>query len=180
MIPPTSLCFLDTETTGLNPKYDEVIELCLLLVEYRGQGDYSVVDEYSGLRHPAKPISAVAQSIHGISPEMVRGCVLDDNRVSAIFRQAKILVAHNAGFDRSFLSVLYPEVLTMEWRCSMRGIPWKRLGTKARGLQRLLATFGLHSAVAHRAGDDTHGLVRLLMHEIGSTYPVDFLLTSGA
>src|SRR5258706_7881471 len=64
------LCkILDTESTGMNPGADEVIELGMLKLEYGQDGQYSVLDSFDRLQQPKKPIPAHITAITGITDE---------------------------------------------------------------------------------------------------------------
>jgi DNA polymerase III subunit epsilon len=79
---------VDTETTGLDPDVDEVIELALLAFEYERESGLIVsvdaTQSLSAFREPASPIPPEASKIHGISNEMVKGQSIDIERVKAI------------------------------------------------------------------------------------------------
>lgn len=132
--------FIDVETTGLDPAAHEVVELAIALVAFdRETGDIlGIVDEYAGLRDPGFPIPADATRVHGLRSTDVRGKRLDDARIRAMLERAEFLVAHNASFDKAFVTKLYPEVQRKRWVCSMRSIPWKQKGFPSRGLQSLV------------------------------------------
>jgi len=172
-------CIVDTETTGFFPANDDLIELGLVLFEFdsiTGEvGDILV--EFSGLHDPGREIPYGATQAHGMTWDDVRGHQLDHSQVRAIFASAAILIAHNARFDRGFVTKLYPEVAHSEWRCSMDGIPWRTKGFASKGLQQLLSRHGLLVETAHRALDDARNTLRLLSHRQldGRTYLVDLL-----
>src|SRR4029078_5378779 len=73
--------FVDTETTGLDPDVDEVIELALLPFEYeRDTGAIVSIDQdaaLSGFRQPSFPIPRESSNIHRITDEMVKDQVID-------------------------------------------------------------------------------------------------------
>ena len=152
--------FVDVETTGLSTRYDEVIELAVALFAFdRNTGEIiDIVDEYSGLRDPGRPIPAGATGVHGIRDCDVKGKRLDDGQVLRLINQAEFLVAHNESFDRPFVEGLYPEVVGKTWLCSMNGVPWRRKGFASRGLQSLLRDHGIKPERAHRGAPDYGGL----------------------
>jgi DNA polymerase-3 subunit epsilon len=96
--------FVDTETTGLDQDTDEVIELALLPFEYeRDTGAIVRVDAdaaLSAFRQPSFPIPPESAKIHGLTDEMVKGQVIDPERIKALIEPAHIVIAHNAAFDR--------------------------------------------------------------------------------
>ncbi len=70
-VPPDQrlAAFVDGETTGFSPARDEVIELAVIVFRFHrstGKG-IGVVDEFSGLQEPSRPIPAGATAVHGIS-----------------------------------------------------------------------------------------------------------------
>ncbi len=143
---------------------DEVVELAILLFAFRRTtGEIvGVVDEYTGLRDPGRPIPRGASSVHDIYDQHVRGKQLDQRKILSLMAQAEFLVAHNATFDRAFVERLYPEAGEKAWLCSMNGVPWRRLGLPSKGLQNLLRAHGIRVSRAHRGADDVQASLRLL------------------
>jgi DNA polymerase-3 subunit epsilon len=156
--------FVDVETTGLDHRSDEVVELAIVLFAYdRSTGRIlDIIDNYTGLRDPGRPIPKGATAVHGIRDRDVRGKRLDDRRVLSLIGQADFLVAHNASFDRAFVERLYPQVKGKFWACSMRGVPWKDMGFASRALQNLLRDHGIVPKRAHRGADDAAAALSLL------------------
>jgi len=94
---------VDVETTGLSPLADRVVEIACVLVD----GD-RVVDRWATFVSPGIGIPARATEIHGITDEMVAGapplpCVARELRERC---GSRIVAAHNARFDLSFLREL--------------------------------------------------------------------------
>ncbi len=160
---------LDTETTGLYPGTDRIIELAVVLldVELDTGRPQLELDRYEALQDPHCPIPYEAYAVHGITQAMVRGQAIDAPRVLDLLRQADLLVAHNSGFDRPFVGQVVPEALDMTWGCSCRGIPWKRLfPVRSTSLQSLAQTLGLPKGRAHRAMGDVETTLALLATEL--------------
>lgn len=155
---------VDVETTGLSPWRDEIVELAAILFAFeRATGRIrGVVDAYTGLREPSVPISPGAAAVNGITPEMVRGQRLDEARVEAILKRAEFLVAHNASFDRGFVTRLFPVAGQKPWLCSMRLVDWRGMGYPSAALQSLLHHHGIQVERAHRGGDDALATLELL------------------
>ena len=59
-------CVLDTETTGLNPLFERIIEVGILRVR-----DDRIVDKYSQLINPERRIGSYITELTGISNDMV-------------------------------------------------------------------------------------------------------------
>lgn len=96
-----TLVSLDIETTGLNNEYDVILEIGL--VKFKGE---DIVDEWSGLINPRRPIPSKISELTGITDAMVQreGRDLFDclREVSHIVGTAPI-IGHNISFDLGFL-----------------------------------------------------------------------------
>lgn len=160
------IAVVDTETTGLYPSSDRLIELAIVLLEVeRATGRVSQdLARYEGLEDPGFPIPALATSIHGITNAMVKGHRIDRTAVSRLLGSADLLVAHNSGFDKGFVAQVCPEAKEMTWACSCRGVPWRKFFPQAPNakLQDLADTFQLPKGTAHRALGDVETTLRLL------------------
>lgn len=89
----------DTETTGLNPEKDEILQLSII----NGNGDV-LFHEY--IKPSRKKKWTEAQKIHNISPQMVKNCKTFRNfkkQIQEIFDSVEIIIAYNATFDIRFL-----------------------------------------------------------------------------
>ena len=159
---------LDTETTGLGPTSDEVIELALKLFTYRADSGeiLDIIEEDSFLREPlsstAKRNYNRAYQVHGIAYDMVRGKSFYDVKIKTYFHRADSVFAHNASFDRSFLYHMYPEVNDLKWYCTMKNVPWKSYGFPNAKLLTLLQAHHITDYQTHRALDDITYLMDLL------------------
>jgi DNA polymerase III subunit epsilon len=175
------IAFVDVETTGINPNTAEVIELGIVLGEYQENGIMRFVDEYCELRQPSTPIPPMITRLTGINDTMVKGKVLDREKILAIFRKADAVIAHNASFDRGFIIRLFPDTIENDWYCSVRQIKWKSYGFENGKLQQLLQAHNIRVEKAHRALDDAKNLATLLccdipVHPAKDTY-IDFLMS---
>jgi len=91
----------DLETTGISPMTDEVVEISAIKVK-----DGEVVDEFSTLVNPGRPIPYGASAVNGITDDMVA----NSPGFEEVFEQflefigEEVLVGHNiASFDLGFL-----------------------------------------------------------------------------
>lgn len=161
------IAVLDTETTGLYPSTDRLVEIAIMLLQVeRNTGRLvQVLDSYQELQDPGRPIPPIATAIHGITDAMVKGRRIDEGRVAAMLRQADLVVAHNSGFDKGFVRQVVPEVDTFIWGCSCRGIPWRRLHPRldSTKLQHLATTLAVPGGTAHRAMGDVETTVNLVL-----------------
>lgn len=98
------LCFVvfDTETTGLLPHKDEVVQIGAVRVLKGRIIDGEVIDT---LVDPGMPIPAVSSKVHGVTDAMVAGApdIAQAGRSFHKFSSDAVLVAHNAPFDMAFL-----------------------------------------------------------------------------
>ena len=160
------VALLDTETTGLYPGRDRLLEIAVLLLEVEGHSGrvLDVLDRYEGLQDPGRPIPWEAMAVHGITDAMVRGHCIDAVRVHHLLACADLLVAHNSGFDKGFVAQVVPEATEMTWACSCRGIPWRSLFPQVPNakLQDLAEAFHLPKGTAHRAMGDVETTLNLL------------------
>lgn len=102
--PLQDLCFtvFDTETTGLLPHKDEIVQIGARRVV---KGRLVMGECFDTLVDPERPIPAGATRVHGITNERVRGAQ-KINQVAAAFHHFAsdtVIVAHNAPFDMAFL-----------------------------------------------------------------------------
>lgn len=92
----------DTETTGLLPHRDEIVQIgALRLVSLRPQPGEAV----DVLVNPGRPIPAAATAVHRITDGMVRNAPGIDEAAAQLHALCKdaVIVAHNAPFDMAFL-----------------------------------------------------------------------------
>jgi DNA polymerase-3 subunit epsilon len=157
---------LDTETTGLDPARDEIIELAMLPFIYGRDGTiYDIREPFQGLREPSKPIPPEVTALTGITDEMVAGHSIDPDEVAAFAAPASLVIAHNAGFDRRFMERFSDVFTTKAWACSQTQVPWAEEGFEGTKLGYLLAGCGFFHG-AHRAVDDCRAAVEILAHPL--------------
>lgn len=161
--------YLDTETTGLSPRTGgRVCEVAVVCV----QGGREV-GRFESLVNPETPISAGAMMVHGITDEMVEQEPTFAELADELSAQlhGKVLVAHNASFDVSFLQAEYarlervmpvtPVVCTLRLARRHFKFPSNKLGSIA-------ASLGLANPVAHRAAADAETLRGIFERFLGA------------
>ena len=168
--PVATLLVLDTETTGLNPARDKVVELALLrvTVDLRTGQPVGPVLVYDGLEDPGMPMPDEIIAITGITDEMLRGQQLDEAEVQRLLEGVDLVLAHNAGFDRPFVESRLPQFAALNWACSFADIDWKQEGRGSAKLTALAYDIGLFYD-AHRAEMDCHALLAVLMPSLKTT-----------
>lgn len=85
---------LDLETSGLNIKTTEIIEISAIKVK-----DSTIIDKYTSLVFPKKPIDPAATQINHITPEMLKG----QRTIQTVFPEFKRFIGDNllAGYNIS-------------------------------------------------------------------------------
>lgn len=160
---------IDLETTGLDYKKDDPIELGMVKFGYSGADEIThVLDVFQAFHQPSVRIPAEVTAITGITDAMVAGHKINDAAVANFVADANIVIAHNAGFDRKFAERLWPTFIDRPWACSVSEIDWKAHGLSGTRLSYLLADAGLFHD-AHRAVDDCHALIEILARPLGQS-----------
>ena len=142
------LCFVDIETTGLDPSSEEIIEIGAVFVE-RGV----VTGRRQWLVRPGKPIPALITALTGLTDEEVAAAPrLED--IEAELSQALggwTLVAHNAQFERSFLGERIAQNAMLD-SCEVAQLLFPERASHS--LDALVRWLNIGRAARHRALDD--------------------------
>ena len=154
--------FLDVETTGLDPKASEIIELAITPFDYDADGRIVAVGAaLHQFNEPTDAIPSEITAITGLTNEHVAGRALDVDAIEAFVGRADIILAHNAAFDRPFAERLSPIFAAKAWGCTMCDVSWKDEGIEGRRLSDLLGSFQ-YFFDGHRAVDDCEAGIALL------------------
>ena len=98
------LCYVvfDSETTGLSPVKDDVLQLGAVRIV---NGKIVETERFDALVNPGRPIPAASTKVHGISDAMVRDAqpFSEVSRQFHKFAKGAVIIAHNAPFDMAFL-----------------------------------------------------------------------------
>lgn len=162
MLLSQSLIFLDLETTGMTASHDRITEIGLVEVT-----DGKRVGSYSQLVNPQKSIPLFIQKLTGISNEMVEAAPTFAQLAPELYArlQGKLLVAHNARFDYSFLKSEFGR-LDLAYRA--RVLCTAKLSRKLfpehsrHNLDSLIERYGLECSARHRALGDAEVLWQFL------------------
>lgn len=146
--------FLDTETTGTSPRDHEIIELAIVPFDYDPEGRLCAVGApFVRLRQPSTPIPPEITRITGITDAMVAGLTIDPAEIAAFIAPARVVVAHNAAFDRPFVERFCEAFKLKGWACSMSQVDWRAEGFEGAKLSYLASQSGFFFD-GHRAEND--------------------------
>ncbi|XUR38414.1 DNA polymerase-3 subunit epsilon (plasmid) [Rhizobium leguminosarum bv. trifolii] len=156
---------LDTETTGLNHRSDEIIEIGAVAFTFNDDGAIGdIVGIYGGLQQPSRPIPPEITRLTGITDAMVEGQLIDIQSLRTLIEPADLIIAHNAGFDRPFCEAFSKIFTGKAWACSVSEIDWSARGFEGTKLGYLVGQAGYFHE-GHRAVDDCHALLEILDRE---------------
>jgi len=158
---------VDTETTGINPDKDAIIELGMVLFEFDPSTGiaYNAIESFDQLEDPGFPIPPDSIMVHGITDEMVAGKRIDDTSVKQFLEGVSLIVAHNAKFDRVFLEKRLPIFESLPWGCSFAQVDWNSQGIGSAKLDYIAYQYG-HFYDAHRADVDCFALLEILQKKL--------------
>jgi len=161
--------FLDTETTGLDPADDAIIELAMVPFEFDSEGNiFRLLPEYDALQDPGFPIPELAKEITGITDEMVAGKAIDKDQVTKMLAEAVIVIAHNARFDRPFVENFMDDFKNISWACSIADVNWNAEGMEGVKLEFLAYKYGFFFE-GHRATIDCQAGIEILNQDLAKS-----------
>ncbi len=152
---PTDYVVVDLETTGLDPSFDEIIEVAAVRVS----GD-EIVGEYTSLVKPEQELDPYITELTGITPEMLETAPSLSDVLPAFldFIKDAIVVGHNVNFDINFIYDASMRLLKSPFKNDF--VDTMRISRnlfpdeKHHRLCDLIARFGIDTQVAHRAMAD--------------------------
>ena len=151
--PPKNILILDTETTGLDNKKDDCLEVGSILFNVKSR---AVLAQQSFLL----PVEINnAEKINNIPAEITRLPQPLDEAIKyfeSLVRVSDVIVAHNAEFDMKWFGLNKLPQIEKQWICSMDGITWpadRQLKTRP-SVRDLALAYGVPVWNAHRALTD--------------------------
>ncbi|MCB9194256.1 MAG: 3'-5' exonuclease [Flavobacteriales bacterium] len=161
---------MDVETTHGDPLVGRVIEVAVLV--HDGSG---IRERWHSLVDPGRAVPAFVQMLTGITTEMVRGAPTFKELVPVIrdLTQGRIIVAHNARFDMTVLSMEFgrcKRTFERSTLCTERLSHQLLPGLSHYNLTSLCRHLGVPISGQHRALNDaeaTLGLLALLLDAHG-------------
>ncbi|WDM02768.1 PolC-type DNA polymerase III [Alicyclobacillus cycloheptanicus] len=155
----------DTETTGLNAREDTLIEIAAVRMKGR-----NIVDTFSTLIDPERPLSAKITELTGISNDMLVGQPKMKDALVRFreFSEGAILVAHNAEFDVGFLAQCGLRAGLADWKPPVIDtLALARAlypGEKNYRLKTLTQKFNVELVNHHRALADAEATAKVFAH----------------
>ncbi len=151
-------CVFDIETTGLSPFSCHITEIGAVILK-----DGAVTDRFQTFVDPEEPIPENITNLTGITDEMVQGAPTSQEAVKAFLEFAgdRILVAHNANFDISFIRKVADDHAIPFANTYLDTVALSRYVNpelKRHKLNLLADYFGLGDFNHHRASDDAQML----------------------
>lgn len=139
--------FLDVETTGLDASADEVIEIGAVRVEG------GTASEHQWLVRPTRPVPPVICALTGLTDHDLDGAPSFDELAQSLERllQGVTVVAHNALFERSFLTRQFQSVEVLD-SCELALVLFPELPSHS--LDSLVQWAGVARGTHHRALHD--------------------------
>ncbi|MCC2678498.1 MAG: polymerase alpha subunit [Pseudobdellovibrio sp.] len=153
----------DTETSGAYAIESEIIELGAVKWK-NGQ----VIEKFSVLLKPSRPLHEDNIKIHGITNEMLTDASEMRNEILKFcdFIQGSVLIAHHAPFDLGFVAIdiesnrlNFPGTLNLCSSLLSRAV----LPATNHRLQTLIKEHNLIGGAAHRAYDDAYACLQVFL-----------------
>lgn len=165
LLPLSDFTVIDLETTGLDPLYDEIIEIGA--IRYRAGVEAEV---FSSLVRPEEEIDEFISDLTGITNEMLKDAPPIGEILPAFlaFTGEDTVVGHNVNFDINFIydaaAALGLDAFSNDYLDTMRLS--RRLFPEERHhrLKDMVQRFGIDQAVAHRAVDDCRATAASLIY----------------
>ncbi|MFN8294175.1 MAG: exonuclease domain-containing protein, partial [Chitinophagales bacterium] len=153
---------VDIETTGGSPAVDRIAEIAIILFDGN-----KVVEEYSTLVNPCRPIDPWVSKLTGITQEMVKNAPLFEDIHQEVLRLTKgnIFTAHNVKFDFGMVRKEFKRIGIDFNAQQLDTVSLSRKvlpGFQSYSLGKLCENIGIAIEARHRALGDAAATVKLL------------------
>ena len=170
---PSDYTLIDIETTGLDPNYDEIIEIAAIRIR-----NNMIDSTFSTLVKPERLIDNFITELTGITNDMVANSLPIEPNLYKLhsFINNDILLGHNVNFDVNFLYDNYIKYTPYLFKNNF--VDTLRLSRKvypdlgSHSLSYLTRFLGIISKTSHRAEADcltTYSLVNSMINTISNT-----------
>lgn len=164
-LPLQDFTVVDLETTGLDPRYDEIIEVAALRCR-RGE----IVESFDSLVKPKEAVSGFITSLTGITNEMLSAADPVEKVLPRYleFIGNDVVLAHNANFDINFIydncAALSLSLFTNDYIDTLRISRYLYREEKHHRLRDMLKLFGIKSEGTHRGLVDCQSALACYKH----------------
>ena len=150
----TDIVFLDTETTGLYPPRDKIVEIAII--------DSDGKTLLNTLVNPERKIPLEVINIHGIDNEMVKGSpTIEDLEPQLIeILSGKKLIVYNLNFDIKFLPQRIVTSIKEKHCCMLRFAPVYRKWNQYHGNFKWKSLTTAANHVGYKWEGDSHRALR--------------------
>ncbi len=162
-----SFSIIDIETTGLSPRYNNIIEIGIVKVS-----GLKIKETYQTMINPGRQIPYYISQFTGITDEDVYNAPFFDDAADEIldFISEDIIGGHNFSFDKSFLKreLLYAGrgILYNRDICTLKLARRMYPDLRSKSLTNMCRHFKLHNENSHRALSDAKVTAQLLIRMI--------------
>jgi DNA polymerase-3 subunit epsilon len=158
------ILIVDVETTGLDPGIDKPCEVALALFDVE---HLAIVAQVSYLLPVLNnPVAAINNIPASLTTAIPRLDIVLGAAASNLWREADVVLAHNAAYDREWFErfdLMGEPVDDRPWLCSMSDFRWKAPGLRENpSLTDLALAHGVPVWAAHRAAPDVVTLASIL------------------
>jgi DNA polymerase III subunit epsilon len=163
---PYGYAVVDVETSGLRPSFNRVLQIAVVQVS----SDGGVESAWSTLLNPGCDPGPV--DIHGLTRQRLAGAPLfpDVSNHLVALLAGRVLVAHNARFDWSFLEAeadrAHVDLAIVNRLCTIAFTRRLDVPLGSLSLASVASYWGVPQRNAHDAVDDTRVLVEVLRHSL--------------
>jgi DNA polymerase-3 subunit epsilon len=151
---PQSICFLDIETSGMNPNYSRIIEIGVVKVQ-----DGKIVKKYNQLINPQTVIDPFIKNLTGINGQMLEDSPtfydIKDELLDIL--KDSTIAAHSVRFDYGFLRNEFKRIgisFNSKHFCTVKLARLLYPNQKKYNLDSIIENFGIECLKRHRAFDD--------------------------
>lgn len=159
---PNDYTIIDIETTGLDTKYDEIIEISAIKIK-----NNEIVNQFSSLIRPKFKIDDFISTLTGITNEMLENAPKLEIIISEFinFIGDDIIIGHNVNFDINFIYDYYKKYCNKDIKNDF--VDTMRIAKKllpqsnSYKLEKLLEYFNINVSIHHRALSDCESTFKL-------------------
>lgn len=148
---------IDIETTGIDPHYDEIIDVGYYLFE-----GTQLVETYDTLVQTQRELSQFIQKLTGIKPSMLKhGITQNEMKLQLSTLEDCTLMAHNAAFENMYLSPILGD--KNDYADTLYFLGLIHPGRSSLNLESFLIDYGIAEKEDHRGLSDSLAMLKVLI-----------------